>query len=139
MFFYCYLKLPIEALLNSAWLITIIILALDPTWTSLVSSYKMEEFMAKIFFLSLRSGGKGWFYLSWDQLLLNSGPGTSRAGPELALFSPGVCACVGHTLSSSAPNQPIKLKLGTQTNFRTNMRIQHSKIIFNSWSAVNSW
>ena len=60
--------------------------------------------------------------MSWYQLL-NSGPGTSPAGPELALYSPGVgrllvCWALGVTLSSRAPKQPAQLKFGTDITFR---------------------
>ena len=33
-------------------------------------------------------------HMTFLRLLLNSGPGTSQAGPELVLFSPGVCLSV---------------------------------------------
>ena len=63
-----------------------------------------------------------FFYISLDSLL-NSGPGTNRAGPELALFSPGggrrsVGRLASVTLSSRAPKQPAQLKFGTDLTFK---------------------
>ena len=62
----------------------------------------------------------------FSSYLLNSGPGTSQAGPELALYSPHTWRLLvgwlvglsGVTLSSRAPKQAAELKFGTDITFR---------------------
>ena len=62
-------------------------------------------------------------------ILPNSDPSPAEQGCISPIFTWRLA--VGVTLSSTAPNQPINAKLGTETSFRTNMRNQLSKLIFN--------
>ena len=52
--------------------------------------------------VALKHINKAWKF----EFLLNSGPGTSRAGPEVALFSHGVGlpSCVSHSLAGPPSN-----------------------------------